>query len=110
LVDAGLPLAVVDVLVAGSARTYADAGLPPRVSASADRSAYGTLIIRMRGCSLSPARSTCTPSQRACPEAKTSMGNPSGFVELRTTVYSPPLAIVMFCASCQSAVPPVSSP
>src|SRR6516162_11561660 len=45
------------------AKTYAEAGWPPNVSASAARSAYGTLVSRVRGRSTSPGPANWTPSQ-----------------------------------------------
>src|SRR5512138_3525029 len=66
------------------ARRYADAGLPPSVSASAARNAYGTLVIGVRGRSTSPTPAKCRPSQRASPDAKMSTGIPSGCVAPRS--------------------------
>jgi hypothetical protein len=59
------------------------ADFPPKVSASAAFSAYGTLTSNMRGCSASP--SMVMPSQRACPELNASTGIPSSTVEPNIT-------------------------
>src|SRR5277367_2014187 len=56
------------------ARAKAEAGSPPRVSASAAFIAYGTLASRTRGWADSPA--IWTASQRASPLAKRSIGMP----------------------------------
>src|SRR5262245_29754255 len=48
-----------------AARTKADRGLPPNVSASAAFRAYGTLTSRIRGCVTSVAAFDSTPNQRA---------------------------------------------
>ena len=68
----------------GGASTYADAGRPPSVSVSEARSAYGTLVIRTRGPSTSPARSTSVPRHRASPLPNTAAGIPSGWLAPRS--------------------------
>src|SRR5260370_39521641 len=69
---------------AGAASAKAEAGSPPRVSASAAFRAYGVLTSSVRACSACPAG--CTPSQRASPEANRSMGRPSGLLAPKNTV------------------------
>src|SRR6516162_2581111 len=61
------------------AKTYAEAGWPPSVSASAARSAYGTLVSRVRGFSVSPRPANCTANQRSLPSANRETGRPSGY-------------------------------
>src|SRR5579859_691816 len=103
LVDLGLPVVVLCApvlvvlglasvaasvfapIVAGT-NAYAEAGLPPRLSASASFKAYGTLTSNTRGCSTSPGRFSCTPNQRGSAAPNSSTGRPSLFVAPSSTV------------------------
>ena len=58
----------VDLAFSDSAVTNAEAGLPPRLSASAAFSAYGTETSSTRSCSLAPDICGCTPSHKLRPE------------------------------------------
>jgi len=99
---------VADVSVE-SARTYADAGLPASVSASAAFSAYGTLARCARGCSTSPARWNRTPTQRGSLVVNRSSGSPSLDVDPRSRLYRPSALTVTVCVSSHTASPPSRS-
>src|ERR1700722_438450 len=64
--------------------TYSEAGRPPRVSASAAFSAYGTLAISTRA--ISGWRATVIPSQRDWPVPKSSAGTPFVVAEPSNTL------------------------
>ena len=82
-----MPPAVADAVappVAGAANTKAEGGSPPTVAASPALSAYGTLSNMILACSGWPC--ACTPSQRASPATKMSLGNPLPFAEPSITL------------------------
>src|SRR5262245_14963204 len=104
-----VPERVPPPVVPGSTSTNDDNGLPPSVSASDARSAYGTLTRSARACSRSPTRSTRTPSHRSAVDLKTSSGSPSDDADPSSAEYWPSDMTVTFWVSCHSGSPPVSS-
>src|SRR5512143_737600 len=91
--------------VASSARTNADTGLPPTVSASAAFRAYGTATSIARGRSR-PATDTC--SQRAVSLRNSSSGTAAPAP--RYAAYRPRSSAVTVCVSLHRSGPPSASP